>query len=210
MESLEELQRQLWQAESELSAISTKKHTPVKYDYEKGETYGEESYYNEYSDPNQARYLMRNIEYLKDKIAYYDKYKKAEEERKAFRQEIQAEYKEKMIRDRAHQLYEQRQTDYKSKGPLAKLGALFTGKKPKRLDDSDKIMEEYRGAAEESIRDEYSEHRIAELEAQRKFYHEKFSGDTPMDIAQRATIDEHIDKEIAELQGKDMSNGRSR
>ena len=210
MESLEELQRQLWQAESELSAISTKNHTPVKYDYERGETYGEESHYNEYSDPAQARYLMQHIAYLKDKINNYDKYKKAEEERNAHQQEMQAEYKEREIRDRAHQIYEGKQADYNAKGPLAKLGAMFTGKKPKRLDDSDKIMEEYRGAAEESIRDEYSEHRIAELEAQRKFYHEKFSGDTPMDIAQRATFDAHIDREIAELQGKATSNGKSR
>ena len=36
MESLNELQQQLRNAESELASISIKKHNPVNYDYERG------------------------------------------------------------------------------------------------------------------------------------------------------------------------------
>ena len=87
MESLNELQQQLSNAESELASISIKKHNPVNYDYERGETYGEETNYNEYTDPARAHYLRERIARLNDKITNYNKYVEAEKEREEFYQE---------------------------------------------------------------------------------------------------------------------------
>lgn len=107
-------------------------------------------------------------------------------------------------------MYEQAQNDYKKKSVFGKLGAIFTGKNPKPLYDSDDIMKQYGEAVEQAINNESVDRKIAELEQQRKFFHEKFNGDTPIDIAQRATMDTHIDNEIAKLRGEDISSGKSK
>ena len=206
MESLNELQKELWAAESELASISIDKHNPVKYDYERGETYGEEVHYNEYTDPVRARYLRERIARLEDKIKNYTKYAEAEKARGELYEGIRAEAKEREITATAHDMYEQAQNDYKGKSVFGKLGAIFTGKKPKPLYDSDDIMKEYRQAAEQAINNEYSDNRIAEIERQRAYITEKFK-DKPAIIA---TYNAQFDKEIAELQGKDITSGKSK
>ena len=210
MESLTELQQQLRKAESELASISTDKHNPVKYDYEKGETYGEETHYNEYTDPARAHYLRERIARLNDKITNYNKYVEAEQKRAEYYQGKRDEAKQREITATAHDMYEQAQSDYNNKSVFGKIGAIFTGKKPKKLYDSDDIMKQYSEAAEQAINNESVDRKIAELEQQRQLYHAKFSGNTPRDEAQRATMDAHIDKEIAKLKGEDMSNGKSK
>ena len=174
MESLNELQKKLWAAESELASISIDKHNPVKYDYEKGETYGEEVHYNEYTDPVRARSLINHINYLKEQIKNYDKNVNIQNARNEFYQGIREEAKESEITATAHDMYEQAQSDYKKKSVFGKLGAIFTGKKPKSLYDSDDIMKEYRQAVEQAIKNEYSDNRIAEIERQRAYITEKF------------------------------------
>ena len=206
MESLNELQKELWAAESELASISIDKHNPVKYDYERGETYGEESHYNEYTDPVRARSLINHINYLKEQIKNYDKNANIQNARNEFYQGIREEAKESEITATAHDMYEQAQSDYKKKSVFGKLGAIFTGKKPKSLYDSDDIMKEYRQAAEQAIKNEYSDNRIAEIERQRAYITEKFK-DKPAIIA---TYNAQFDKEIAELQGKDITSGKSK
>ena len=206
MESLNELQKELWAAENELSSISIDKHNPVKYDYEKGETYGEEVHYNEYTDPVRARSLINHINYLKEQIKNYDKNVNIQNARNEFYQGIREEAKESEITATAHDMYEQAQSDYKKKSVFGKLGAIFTGKKPKSLYDSDDIMKEYRQAAEQAIKNEYSDNRIAEIERQRAYITEKFK-DKPAIIA---TYNAQFDKEIAELQGKDITSGKSK
>ena len=206
MESLNELQKELWAAESELASISIDKHNPVKYDYERGETYGEEVHYNEYTDPVRARYLRERIARLEDKIKNYNKYAEAEKARGELYEGIRAEAKQREITATAHDMYEQAQNDYKGKSVFGKLGAIFTGKKPKPLYDSDDIMKEYRQAAEQALNNEYSDNRIAEIERQRAYITEKFK-DKPAIIA---TYNAQFDKEIAELQGKDITSGKSK
>ena len=206
MESLNELQKELWAAESELASISIDKHNPVKYDYERGETYGEEVHYNEYTDPVRARYLRERIARLEDKIKNYTKYAEAEKARGELYEGIREEAKESEITATAHDMYEQAQSDYKKKSVFGKLGAIFTGKKPKSLYDSDDIMKEYRQDAEQAIKNEYSDNRIAEIERQRAYITEKFK-DKPAIIA---TYNAQFDKEIAELQGKDITSGKSK
>ena len=206
MESLNELQKKLWAAESELASISIDKHNPVKYDYEKGETYGEEVHYNEYTDPVRARSLINHINYLKEQIKNYDKNVNIQNARNEFYQGIREEAKESEITATAHDMYEQAQSDYKKKSVFGKLGAIFTGKKPKSLYDSDDIMKEYRQAVEQAIKNEYSDNRIAEIERQRAYITEKFK-DKPAIIA---TYNAQFDKEIAELQGKDITSGKSK
>ena len=206
MESLNELQKELWAAESELASISIDKHNPVKYDYERGETYGEEVHYNEYTDPVRARSLINHIKYLKEQIKNYDKNANIQNARNEFYQGIREEAKESEITATAHDMYEQAQSDYKKKSVFGKLGAIFTGKKPKSLYDSDDIMKEYRQAAEQAIKNEYSDNRIAEIERQRAYITEKFK-DKPAIIA---TYNAQFDKEIAELQGKDITSGKSK
>ena len=206
MESLNELQKELCAAESELSSISIDKHNPVKYDYEKGETYGEEVHYNEYTDPVRARSLINHINYLKEQIKNYDKNVNIQNARNEFYQGIREEAKESEITATAHDMYEQAQSDYKKKSVFGKLGAIFTGKKPKSLYDSDDIMKEYRQAAEQAIKNEYFDNRIAEIERQRAYITEKFK-DKPAIIA---TYNAQFDKEIAELQGKDITSGKSK
>ena len=210
MESLNELQKELLAAESELASISIDNHNPIKYDYERGETYGKEVNYNEYTDPDRARYLRERIARLEDKIKNYNMYAEAEKARGELYDGIRAEAKEREITVTAHDMYEQAQNDYKKKSVFGKLGAIFTGKKPKPLYDSDDIMKQYGEAAEQAINNESVDRKIAELEQQRKFFHEKFNGDTPIDIAQRATMDTHIDNEIAKLRGEDISSGKSK
>ena len=210
MESLNELQKELWAAESELASISIDKHNPVKYDYERGETYGEEVHYNEYTDPVRARYLKERIARLEDKIKNYTKYAEAEKARGELYEGIRAEAKQREITATAHDMYEQAQSDYKKKSVFGKLGAIFTGKKPKPLYDSDDIMKQYGDAAEQAINNESVDRKIAELEQQRQLFHARFSGNTPRDEAQRATMDAHIDEEIAKLKGETLSNGRSK
>ena len=206
MESLNELQKELWAAESELASISIDKHNPFKYDYERGETYGEEVHYNEYTDPVRARSLINHIKYLKEQIKNYDKNANIQNARNEFYQGIREEAKESEITATAHDMYEQAQSDYKKKSVFGKLGAIFTGKKPKPLYDSDDIMKEYRQAAEQAINNEYSDNRIAEIERQRAYITEKFK-DKPAIIA---TYNAQFDKEIAELQGKDITSGKSK
>ena len=206
MESLNKLQKELWAAESELASISIDKHNPVKYDYERGETYGEEVHYNEYTDPVRARSLINHIKYLKEQIKNYDKNANIQNARNEFYQGIREEAKESEITATAHDMYEQAQSDYKKKSVFGKLGAIFTGKKPKPLYDSDDIMKEYRQAAEQAIKNEYSDNRIAEIERQRAYITEKFK-DKPAIIA---TYNAQFDKEIAELQGKDITSGKSK
>lgn len=206
MESLNELQKELWAAESELASISIDKHNPVKYDYERGETHGEEVHYNEYTDPVRARYLINHINYLKKQIKNYNKNANIQNARNEFYQGIREEAKESEITATAHDMYEQAQSDYKKKSVFGKLGAIFTGKKPKSLYDSDDIMKEYRQAAEQAIKNEYSDNRIAEIERQRAYITEKFK-DKPAIIA---TYNAQFDKEIAELQGKDITSGKSK
>ena len=206
MESLSELQKELWAAESELASISIDKHNPFKYDYERGETYGEEVHYNEYTDPVRARSLINHINYLKEQIKNYDKNANIQNARNEFYQGIREEAKEKEITNTAHELYEQTQTDYKKKSPLGKLGAILTGKKPKKLDDSDDIIKEYREEAEQAIKNEYSDNRIAEIKRQQAYIAEKFK-DNPAIIA---TYNAEFDKEIAKLQGEDITSGKSK
>ena len=206
MESLNELQKELWAAESELASISIDKHNPVKYDYERGETYGEEVHYNEYTDPVRARSLINHIKYLKEQIKNYDKNANIQNARNEFYQGIREEAKESEITATAHDMYEQAQSDYKKKSVFGKLGAIFTGKKPKSLYDSDDIMKEYRQDAEQAIKNEYSDNRIVEIERQRAYTTEKFK-DNPTIIA---TYNAQFDKEIAELQGKDITSGKSK
>ena len=206
MESLNELQKELWDAKSELASVSIDNHNPVKYDYERGETYGKEVHYNEYTDPDRARYLRERIARLEDKIKNYNKYAEAEKARGELYEGIRAEAKEREITATAHDMYEQAQNDYKGKSVFGKLGAIFTGKKPKPLYDSDDIMKEYRQAAEQAIKNEYSDNRIAEIERQRAYITEKFK-DKPAIIA---TYNAQFDKEIAELQGKDITSGKSK
>lgn len=210
MESLNELQKELWAAESELASISIDKHNPVKYDYERGETYGEEVHYNEYTDPVRARSLINHIKYLKEQIKNYDKNANIQNARNEFYQGIREEAKESEITATAHDMYEQAQSDYKKKSVFGKLGAIFTGKKPKSLYDSDDIMKQYGDAAEQAINNESVDRKIAELEQQRQLFHARFSGNTPRDEAQRATMDAHIDEEIAKLKGETLSSGRSK
>ena len=210
MESLNELQKELWAAESELASISIDKHNPVKYDYERGETYGEEVHYNEYTDPVRARYLRERIARLEDKIKNYNKYAEAEKARGELYEGIRAEAKQREITATAHDMYEQAQSDYKKKSVFGKLGAIFTGKKPKPLYDSDDIMKQYGDAAEQAINNESVDRKIAELEQQRQLFHARFSGNTPRDEAQRATMDAHIDEEIAKLKGETLSSGKSK
>ena len=206
MENLAELERKLRQAEQELEALSTNKHNTVKYDYEKGETYGEENHYVEYTNPQRARSLINHINYLQDQIKNYDKNVNIQNARNEFYQGIREEAKESEITATAHDMYEQAQSDYKKKSVFGKLGAIFTGKKPKSLYDSDDIMKEYRQAAEQAIKNEYSDNRIAEIERQRAYITEKFK-DKPAIIA---TYNAQFDKEIAELQGKDITSGKSK
>ena len=210
MESLNKLLKELWDAKSELASISIDKHNPVKYDYERGETYGEEVHYNEYTDPERARYLRERIARLEDKIKNYTKYAEAEKARGELYEGIRAEAKEREITATAHDMYEQAQSDYKKKSVFGKLGAIFTGKKPKPLYDSDDIMKQYGDAAEQAINNESVDRKIAELEQQRQLFHARFSGNTPRDEAQRATMDAHIDEEIAKLKGETLSSGRSK
>lgn len=206
MESLAELQKELRETELELEALSTNKHNTVKYDYEKGETYGEEIPYVEYTDPQRALSLIKHINYLKEQIKNYDKNVIMQNARNEFFQEIRDGVKEKEITNTAHKFYEQAQTDYKKKSPLGKLGAIFTGKKPKKLYDSDDIMKEYREEAEQAIKNEYSDNRIAEIKRQQAYIAEKFK-DNPAIIA---TYNAEFDKEIAELQGEDITSGKSK
>ena len=125
MESLNELQKELWAAESELASISIDKHNPVKYDYERGETYGEEVHYNEYTDPVRARSLINHIKYLKEQIKNYDKNTNIQNARNEFYQGIREEAKESEITATAHDMYEQAQSDYKKKSVFGKLGAIL-------------------------------------------------------------------------------------
>ena len=206
MESLNELQKELWAAESELASISIDKHNPVKYDYERGETYGEESHYNEYTDPVRALSLIKHIKYLKEQIKNYDKNANIQNARNEFYQGIREEAKESEITATAHDMYEQAQNDYKKKSVFGKLGTIFTGKKPKQLYDSDDIMKQYGEAAKQAIENEYSDNRIVEIERQRAYITEKFK-DNPTIIA---TYNAQFDKEIAELQGKDITSGKSK
>lgn len=206
MESLNELQKELWAAESELASISIDKHNPFKYDYERGETYGEEVHYNEYTDPVRARSLINHINYLKKQIKNYDKNANIQNARNKFYQGIREEAKESEITATAHDMYEQAQSDYKKKSVFGKLGAIFTGKKPKPLYESDDIMKEYRQAAEQAINNEYSDNRIAEIERQRAYITEKFKDKHAI----IATYNAQFDKEIAELQGKDITSGKSK
>lgn len=206
MESLNELQQKLRRAESELASISIDKHNPIKYDYERGETYGEETHYNEYSDPARAHSLINHIAYLEDQIRNYDRNVEMQNARNEVIQGIRDEAKESEITATAHDMYEQAQSDYNKKSVFGKLGAIFTGKKPKPLYDSDDIMKEYRQAAEQAINNEYSDNRIAEIERQRAYITEKFK-DKPAIIA---TYNAQFDKEIAELQGKDITSGKSK
>ena len=206
MESLNELQKELWAAESELASISIDKHNPFKYDYERGETYGEEVHYNEYTDPVRARSLINHINYLKEQIKNYDKNANIQNARNEFYQGIREEAKESEITATAHDMYEQAQNDYKKKSVFGKLGTIFTGKKPKQLYDSDDIMKQYGEAAKQAINNEYSDNRIAEIERQRTYITEKFK-DKPAIIA---TYNAQFDKEIAELQGKDITSGKSK
>lgn len=206
MESLNELQQKLRRAESELASISIDKHNPIKYDYGRGETYGEETHYNEYSDPARAHSLINHIAYLEDQIRNYDRNVEIQNARNEVIQGIRDEAKESEITATAHDMYEQAQSDYNKKSVFGKLGAIFTGKKPKPLYDSDDIMKEYRQAAEQAINNEYSDNRIAEIERQRAYITEKFK-DKPAIIA---TYNAQFDKEIAELQGKDITSGKSK
>ena len=206
MESLNELQKELWAAESELASISIDNHNPVKYDYERGETYGEESHYNEYTDPVRALSLIKHIKYLKEQIKNYDKNANIQNARNEFYQGIREEAKESEITATAHDMYEQAQNDYKKKSVFGKLGTIFTGKKPKQLYDSDDIMKQYGEAAKQAIENEYSDNRIVEIERQRAYITEKFK-DNPTIIA---TYNAQFDKEIAELQGKDITSGKSK
>ena len=206
MENLNELQKELRKAESELTSISIDKHNPVKYDYERGETYGEESHYNEYTDPVRALSLIKHIKYLKEQIKNYDKNANIQNARNEFYQGIREEAKESEITATAHDMYEQAQNDYKKKSVFGKLGTIFTGKKPKQLYDSDDIMKQYGEAAKQAIENEYSDNRIVEIERQRAYITEKFK-DNPTIIA---TYNAQFDKEIAELQGKDITSGKSK
>ena len=115
MENLNELQKELRKAESELTSISIDKHNPVKYDYERGETYGEESHYNEYTDPVKAISLIKHINYLKEQIKNYDENANIKNSRNEFYQGIREEAKESKITATAHDMYEQAQNDYKKK-----------------------------------------------------------------------------------------------
>ena len=95
---------------------------------------------------------------------------------------------------------------YKNKFFFLNLGNFFTDKNQKRLYDSDDIMKQYGEAAKQAIENEYSDNRIVEIERQRAYITEKFK-DNPTIIA---TYNAQFDKEIAELQGKDITNGKSK
>lgn len=204
MFSLEELQKELNQARSQLDAITIKKYTGVKYDYEKGETYGEETSYNEYTDPAMAKQLISIIRTLENRIGSYAQDAK---DRADLAREYQKDAKEKrdiLVRNKALEIYNKDLEVYNKKNIFQKAGMLFSGKRPKKNMSQKEVMQKYGAEADYTLAEPGITSKIAELEEIKQENINWYMNQTDMTEQQKRDSIEittrHYDEEIAKLQ----------
>lgn len=143
MKSLGELKAELSDVERQLDTITVRKYNPPHYDYERGEVVGEGSSYNEYRDESLARQLLSKIDYLRDHINNYGYYAQMERDNIDFQHQMQEKAENQAITLNAKGLYEKALNDYHQKSFIGKIGAIFSGKRPKKNLSDKEVQEAY-------------------------------------------------------------------
>lgn len=164
MEPIEKLQSELVAVKRDLSFITKTKYVGVKYDYQRGEAYGEEVNFNQYSDPDKARSLLRRIQVLEDKIYNYEKYIEAERQIATLSKEKSKLDEEISVSNKAVELYNQALQEYQQKNVFQKIGAVISKKKPKNNLDHNAVMQQYGAEAVSEVFFEGVNAQIADIE----------------------------------------------
>ena len=167
MRSLNDLRTELSETESKLKQITIISYTKPVYDYERGEVRGESQELKQYTDKELARQLQSKIEYLRDQINNYAIYEQTERESIALQQRLKKEAEIQKIQSDARKLYEKAQNEYHSKGLIGKVGALFSGKKPKQNMSEQEIQQAYGQEAEFQFHRTTIEAQIQKLEEEK-------------------------------------------
>lgn len=173
MRDLGEIKRELVKYESELKGITrtVQKDTPFRLHELDGHS---ESYsYEEYLDPERARFLQSKIQSLKSQIDTYAH--DAEAERKSIeRKEAEDKiWREEKISSTAKDIYDGKMNSYMQMNLWGKAKALFSGKKPKKMNEQ-QIVENYGQQAVQQIiapgAEEILRQKAEQLESVKKTY----------------------------------------
>lgn len=173
MRDLGEIKRELAKYESELKGITrtVQKDTPFRLHELDGHS---ESYsYEEFLDPERAKFLQEKINGLKSQIDTYTH--DAEAARKAMeRKETEDKaWREEKISTTAKELYDEQVNTYMQMNLWGKAKALFSGKKPKKMNEQ-QIVETYGQQAVQQITapgaEEILRQKTEQLESVRKTY----------------------------------------
>lgn len=167
MRSINDLRAELSETEGKLKQITVSSYTKPVYDYERGEVRGESQELKQYTDNELARQLQARIEYLRNQINNYAIYAQAERENAALHQKMEKEAEIQKIQSGARELYEKAQSEYHSKGLIGKVGALFSGKKPKKNMSDKEIQQTYGEEAEVQFHRANIEAQIQKLEEEK-------------------------------------------
>ena len=209
MRSINSYRDELAQTESELRAITIKKSTKGVYDYDRGEVAVGNEEYNEYTDVEKAIKLRAKITELRDIINNYSVYAQAEQKGLETQKRLESEATEMYIKSTARDLYEKAQSEYHSKSLIGKVGALFSGKRPKKNLSDQQIQAIYGTEAKQQFVTGETEAKIAELEHEKAQQIEWTKNNLPPEKAQQRILyyEDYYDKQISELR-EGVSKGR--
>lgn len=199
MKDLRTLEKELSKYESELQSITKniQKDTPFPLHALDGHS---ESYsYDVYLDPERAKFLNNQIQSLKSQISSYSidvenarrQQEKVELERR--------EWREETITHTAQVLYEQKMDTYMEMNFWGKAKALFSGKKPKKMNQQE-IIETFGKQAVKQITSPGIEEIMRQKQAQLESVKITYANDPKMlEYAIRAT-EQYFDSQLSNLQ----------
>lgn len=173
MRDLRDIERELDKYKSELKGITrtVQKDTPFRLHELDGHS---ESYsYEEYLDPERAKFLQQRINDLKSQISTYAR--DAEAERRAIERKETGDkaWRKEKISTTAKGIYDEQVNAYMQMNLWGKAKALFSGKKPKKMNEQ-QIVETYGQQAVQQITapgaEEILRQKTEQLESVRKTY----------------------------------------
>lgn len=198
MESLYDLEKKLSQYETELSSISKRviKDTPFMPGQLDGHS---ESYTLEsYSNPDRAKFLQSQIADLKSRIGTYAKDAETIRRNQEYKEASDKEWREDKITHTANVIYEQNMDAYMAKNFWGKAKALFTGKKPKKLNQQ-QVVETYGKEAVDEIINPAIKELMQQKQEQLDSVKKTYANEPEMLEYAIKSTEEYFDAEIAKV-----------
>ena len=208
MRDLEDLKRELETYERELSSLYIVDIKDYVYDPGNVDSKVDKIRIESYSNPDRAEYLKKQIDKLKSQIGSYAKDAEASRISKKFKEAADKKWREDRVKSESKKIYDESIESYMQESLWGKAGKLFSGKKPKKLNQQ-QIIDTYGQEAVQQIEGPLIDEILHQKEEQLKKVNEMFAGNQKeLEIAIRQT-EMYFDQRLATLQSnydKALSN----